>query len=202
MAVAGRILIMPKGAYDATKTYEMLDLVNHNGISWLAKKTCVGITPSDDASEYWHNMLKLNIVNNLEATEAGGVLDARQGKVIADLLSNKMSRVLLWSGDGVSDGRIDCSSGQENYSEFQILCNDGCMLYGYKVYNEVAARHQIQCGYCGVIGMGNGVYGHGSYAGLIDVYNTHFYVQGISMHVIPTGEYYEGKKISKIYGVA
>ena len=75
------------------------------------------------------------------------------------------------------------------------------MLHGYKVYNEAQARHQIQCGYCGVIGMGDGKYGHGSYAGLIDVYPTHFYVQGISMHIIPTGEYYEGKKISKIYGI-
>lgn len=61
MAVAGRILIMPKGEYDATETYEMLDLVSHNGISWLAKKTCVGITPSNDAKEYWFNMLGISI---------------------------------------------------------------------------------------------------------------------------------------------
>ena len=60
MAVAGRILIMPKGAYDASKTYEMLDLVNYNGSSWLAKKTCKGITPSDDATEYWQNMFDVS----------------------------------------------------------------------------------------------------------------------------------------------
>lgn len=61
MATAGRILIIPKGEYDASAKYEMLDLVSHNGTSWLAKKTCTGIAPSNDASEYWHNMFDIAI---------------------------------------------------------------------------------------------------------------------------------------------
>lgn len=60
MATAGRILIMPKGAYNASVTYEMLDLVNYNGTSWLAKKTVVGIEPNDANSEYWHNMVNID----------------------------------------------------------------------------------------------------------------------------------------------
>lgn len=73
MASAGRILIMPKGAYDATTTYEMLDLVSHNSASWLAKKTSVGIEPSDANSEYWHNLIDLD----LTADEVGAI--ARNG---------------------------------------------------------------------------------------------------------------------------
>ena len=53
MASAGRILIMPKGAYDSSVTYEMLDLVKHNGTSWRAKKTSVSIEPNETDSEYW-----------------------------------------------------------------------------------------------------------------------------------------------------
>lgn len=87
MANAGRILIMPKGAYSATATYEMLDLVSYNGTSWLAKKTCEGIEPSEANAEYWHNMFDLNVVNNLDATEEGGVLDARQGKALNDAIT-------------------------------------------------------------------------------------------------------------------
>ena len=86
MASAGRILIMPKGNYDSSATYKILDLVNHNGTSWLAKKTATGIEPSDANNEYWYKMVDFNIVNNLETTEEGSVLDARQGKVIADAL--------------------------------------------------------------------------------------------------------------------
>ena len=56
MASAGRILIMPKGDYDSSVTYEILDLVKHNGTSWLAKKEVTGIEPTVENSEYWQNM--------------------------------------------------------------------------------------------------------------------------------------------------
>lgn len=57
MAIAGRVLLMPKGAYDASVTYEMLDMVSYDGVTWVAKKTCVGIVPSADTSEYWFAMV-------------------------------------------------------------------------------------------------------------------------------------------------
>ena len=74
MATAGRILIMPKGAYDASVTYEMLDMVSHDGTTWLAKKTSVGITPSADNSEYWFAMVGIGF-SDLEAFKTD-VLDA------------------------------------------------------------------------------------------------------------------------------
>ena len=58
MANAGRILIIPRGDYDNEFPYEMLDLVYHNGTSWLAKKTVVGIEPSEENEEYWHLVVK------------------------------------------------------------------------------------------------------------------------------------------------
>ena len=57
MANAGRILILPKGEYNANTTYSMLDLVTYNGASWVCKKTAVGIAPSDANSEYWQKMI-------------------------------------------------------------------------------------------------------------------------------------------------
>lgn len=56
MASAGRILIMPKGTWNAETEYEMLDLVYYNGTSWLGKKTSVGIEPSDANAEYWQKL--------------------------------------------------------------------------------------------------------------------------------------------------
>ena len=58
--IAGRILIIPKGDYDANASYSMLDLVSHNGTSWLARKDATGIEPSKANSEYWHEMVNLN----------------------------------------------------------------------------------------------------------------------------------------------
>lgn len=55
--VAGRVLIIPKGVYDEKETYYMLDMVTFNYISYIAKKTVVGISPLDDTSgEYWMQM--------------------------------------------------------------------------------------------------------------------------------------------------
>ena len=72
MTSAGRILIMPKGDYNAETTYEMLDLVSHNGTSWIAKKDVVGIEPSDANAEHWHNMFDMSPTDYLRAT--GGTL--------------------------------------------------------------------------------------------------------------------------------
>lgn len=55
--VAGRVLIIPKGVYDEKETYYMLDMVTFNYISYIAKKTVVGISPLDDTlGEYWMQM--------------------------------------------------------------------------------------------------------------------------------------------------
>lgn len=72
MASAGRILIMPKGAYSASATYEMLDMVSHNGKSWLAKKTVAGIEPSAANSEHWHDLVDIApIVDEQIASQNG-----------------------------------------------------------------------------------------------------------------------------------
>lgn len=98
MANAGRILIIPKGAWSADQTYEMLDLVNHGGASWLAKKTSAGIAPSIETSEYWFNFMgittkEVQIANNLTTIDEGLVLDATQGKVLMDALEQTNTKV-------------------------------------------------------------------------------------------------------------
>ena len=107
MAVAGRILIMPKGAYDESKTYEMLDLVSHNGTSWLAKKTVVGIEPSDANSEYWHNMYNADIKAIQEALQEG--IDTN-GQAIKDLESKTMTN--FGRKEGINIDALEMVSGK------------------------------------------------------------------------------------------
>ena len=84
-ANAGRILIMPRGTYDANATYEFLDLVTYNNASWLAKKTATGIEPAD--GEYWHKMADgVELVTNLTTEVEGKALDASMGKVLKELI--------------------------------------------------------------------------------------------------------------------
>lgn len=48
----GRIGIVPKGTYDTSAQYYMLDALNHQDISYLVLKDVKGITPSDDGVNY------------------------------------------------------------------------------------------------------------------------------------------------------
>ena len=51
MISAGRVLLMPKGEYNAATTYELLDLVTYQNSSYIAKGTTTGNLPTD--STYW-----------------------------------------------------------------------------------------------------------------------------------------------------
>ena len=62
MTSAGRILILPKGNYNAESTYEMLDLVYRNGASWIARTNVAsGLEPSDANKNYWQKMAQSGV---------------------------------------------------------------------------------------------------------------------------------------------
>ena len=48
---AGRVLIIPKGEYNASTTYSMLDLVTYHGSSYVCKQTSTGNLPTN--TTYW-----------------------------------------------------------------------------------------------------------------------------------------------------
>lgn len=50
-AIAGRVLLIPKGNYDSTVTYTMLDMVVYNGSSYICKQECTGVVPTN--TTYW-----------------------------------------------------------------------------------------------------------------------------------------------------
>lgn len=60
--VAGRILILPKGEYNSSTTYDYLDLVTHGGSSWLCKKKCTDVEPSKSNTDYWQIVLDITAI--------------------------------------------------------------------------------------------------------------------------------------------
>ena len=58
MTTAGRILIMPKGEWNAETDYDMLDLVRHDNASWISKRPNKGVEPSESNSDDWQVMAK------------------------------------------------------------------------------------------------------------------------------------------------
>ena len=108
MATAGRILIMPRGRYESTTSYAPLDMVLHNGNSWLCKQNATGVEPSDDNSEYWYRVTEQSedldriiselaeqvekcikgedVVDNLSSTSANLPLSANQGRLLGEAM--------------------------------------------------------------------------------------------------------------------
>ena len=75
MVSAGRVLIIPKGAYNPATTYEMLDLVSYNGSSYIAKTTTTGNLPTD--TTYWqlsaYGGQAANIAGNFAEIETSSI---------------------------------------------------------------------------------------------------------------------------------
>ena len=52
-ASAGRVLLIPKGDWNADTTYTGLDWVRHNGAAWVCKNTCTNVEPNEENSDNW-----------------------------------------------------------------------------------------------------------------------------------------------------
>lgn len=93
MVSAGRVLIMPKGAYDASETYSMLDLVSYNGSSYIAKKSTTGNLPTN--TTYWqlsaYGGSASNIAGNFATLETTDY--ASQNYAVGDYLVTKDSQL-------------------------------------------------------------------------------------------------------------
>ena len=89
MISAGRVLLMPKGEYDAATTYELLDLVSYQNSSYIAKGTTTGNLPTD--STYWQLSAYggniANLTGNFAEIEASTVAQASHsiGDIFVDV---------------------------------------------------------------------------------------------------------------------
>ena len=76
MATAGRILIIPRGEYNAEYNYKMLDLVSYNGMAWISKKDSIGIIPEE--GEYWFLMCSAEGKSAYDYAKEGGYTGTKE----------------------------------------------------------------------------------------------------------------------------
>lgn len=109
MATAGRILIMPKGTWNAETTYENLDMVAHGGRAWLAKKASVGIEPSDANAEFWHDFLGMDVFTEENPPTAAqvGAVDLKR---LSSILTTSIQETALTLDNGLHVFQLGGSS--------------------------------------------------------------------------------------------
>lgn len=141
MISVGRVLIKPCGEWNATTTYHMLDLVNHNGYAYLAKRTVVGIEPNVNP-EYWHNLLDINKVieegmaEHL-ADDVGKLLEERFTEMLSEA---RYSEDLFADYDVPTFVRWDTYTANTPYTAGITPCNGGyALVFGNSTNHTVSA---------------------------------------------------------------
>lgn len=85
-ASAGRVLLIPKGTYDAATTYEMLDLVRYGKSTFVCKKTSTGNTPdSNQDTEYWQLIATSGDVSGVKGNAEATYREGNVNLTFADL---------------------------------------------------------------------------------------------------------------------
>lgn len=98
MISAGRVLIMPKGTFDPTVQYEMLDLVDYNGSSYFAKSSTIGNLPTNKT--YWqlsaYGASSTNIAANFATIETNVISSNNYavGEYLVDV-DSKLCEVII-----------------------------------------------------------------------------------------------------------
>ena len=164
MASAGRILIMPKGEWNAETEYEMLDLVVRNGKSWLATKISIGIEPSEANAEYWFKMCEsadltevnqriASIENQMLSTLSLDDIDLSGYATKVELADyapkTELANYLKITG-GTLKGDLGLNNGNGNilsneYGTMIRAVKDGSNYRGFKVDNPKYANDLSKC---------------------------------------------------------
>lgn len=93
MADAGRAMMLYRGMYDSTYTYEKLDVVNHNGSLYISTTDGnLGTEPTEETK--WKLFLQGGIADNIQATDTHGLVgEAGENSFVQLLLDSLASRI-------------------------------------------------------------------------------------------------------------
>lgn len=98
MADAGRAMMLYRGMYDSTYTYEKLDVVNHNGSLYISTTDGnLGTEPTEETK--WKLFLQGGVADNIRATDTYGLVgkkgDSSFVQLLLDSLASRVQGVAL-----------------------------------------------------------------------------------------------------------
>ena len=97
-ASAGRVLLIPKGDWNANTTYTGLDWVRHNGAAWVCKNTCTNIEPTSENTNYWQLISKDGDSVTVDAAMSDSSTNAVQNKVVKSYVDNNIAGISDMTG--------------------------------------------------------------------------------------------------------
>ena len=97
-ASAGRVLLIPKGDWNANTTYTGLDWVRHNGAAWVCKNTCTNIEPTLENADNWQMMARDGDSVTSDTAMSSTSTNAVQNKVIKSYVDNNIAGIADMTG--------------------------------------------------------------------------------------------------------
>lgn len=118
MAIAGRVAIVPRGAWAEETPYVKLDAVNYQGSSYVAKKSSVGVLPTDE--EYW--MLMVSGSSDEQIAQLRTELKATSEEV-SKVKEDIANQVLIFSDVSVA---VDAWTEDTTYTDYPYRADIPC----------------------------------------------------------------------------
>lgn len=144
-ASAGRVLIIPKGDWNAETTYTGLDMVRHNGASWICKNTCTNIEPTEANSANWQMMSRDGNDITVDSVMSDDSVNAVQNKVIKKYVDEHTPDIADMTGaSSTQNGAHGLVPAPKIGDEKKALLGDGTWgsvdaIFTYKTKEEYDA---------------------------------------------------------------
>ena len=144
-ASAGRVLIIPKGDWNAETTYTGLDMVRHNGASWICKNTCTNIEPTEANSANWQMMSRDGNDVTVDSAMSDDSVNAVQNKVIKKYVDEHTPEIADMTGaSSTQNGAHGLVPAPKIGDEKKALLGDGTWgsvdaIFTYKTKEEYDA---------------------------------------------------------------
>lgn len=87
--VLGKVSMTPKGAWNASTSYEPLDVVSYGGSAFLARRANSNVTPTEGAD--WQMIAEKATVGNIEQTTGAATDKVMSQKAVTKLLDYKVA---------------------------------------------------------------------------------------------------------------
>ena len=99
--VLGKVSMMPKGAWNASTSYEPLDVVSYGGSAFLARRANSNVTPIEGAD--WQMIAEKATVGNIAQTTGYSEKDVMSQKAVTNAIGYVTPKMFGAKGDGVTD---------------------------------------------------------------------------------------------------
>ena len=128
MTSAGRVMPLPKGTYSGSTTYHVLDVVEYNGSSYIAKQTTTGNAPTN--TTYWQLLVTPTNAAGVNYNNSGSGLPSTTVQGAIDDLNSLGVQILDQTVSSLGDVIVN-RQGILTITTAALQPESGISVYGY-----------------------------------------------------------------------